>query len=185
MKASILLLSLVWVLNGLLVFLYALVERWQATLLLPALAWLCVQGPAEHRTWALGISAVALLAGLVSPQPVPILLLTMSLAGSLAIWLEKFNPAGLHWRMISGIGLYALAGVGISTFQAYIKYLAPDSPLIAQGQAYIGILAAVALYGLPLGYLALLAQGLLVHPPLPGRGSPQALIQSLRARDED
>jgi hypothetical protein len=185
MSANDLLLPFVWVLNGLLVFVYTLFARWQAVLLLPALAWLSWQGPAEHRRWAFGISCLALVTSVVSPQPVPILLLAMGLAGCAAISLEKFNPSSLHWRMIGGIGLYALTGLGISAFQAYVDHLAGESLLLSQGQTYIGILAAVALYGMPLGYLAMLAQGLLVHPPIPGRGSPESLIQSLRARNED
>jgi len=43
----------------------------------------------------------------------------------------------------------------------------------------------VAMYGIPIGYLALLAQALLVHPPLPGTGRPEELVNNLRARNED
>lgn len=185
MNLPTLLLPFVWMINGLLVFVYTLSGHWQASLLLPALIWFSLEGPIEHQAWAFGVSAIAVMTSLVSPQPVPVFLLAMTLSGCVAIGLERFNSTSLHWRMISGIGIYALAGIGISAFQGYMDYLAPDSPLITQGQAYIGILAAVALYGLPLGYLALLAQGLLVHPPISGNGSPEGLIQTLRARDED
>jgi hypothetical protein len=179
------LLPILFVLNGLLVFLYTLVEHWQSALLLPFLAWLSLQGPDEHRSWALGLSGLALFTSLLSPQPLPILLLVMVMAGCLALRFEKFNPASLHWRLLSGVGLYALTGAGISAFQAYIQYLAPESLLISQGQASFGILAAIGLYGMPVGFLAMLAQGLLVHPPIPGGGKPDAILHTLRARSED
>ena len=174
----------VWLLNGVLVVLYSLVLHWQAALLAPVLAWLCLSGPEEHRPWAVGIAVAAMFSAVMAAQPVPLLLLVIALSGSSALFLERINPAALHWRIIAGIALYTLIGVGVTAFQVYLENIAGENLLVAQGQAYIGILAAVGLYGFPLGFLALLAQGLLVHPPLPGKGSPEELIHQLRAKKQ-
>lgn len=174
-----------WLLNGLLAILYGLVLHWQPALLVPALGWLAAQGPTEHRPWAVGIAALVLPAGLLAPQPAPALLLVMSLAAGLGMLLERFNPASLHWRLLNGLALYALLGLGAGLFQFYLERLAGENLLLLQGQAYVGLLAEVALYGLPVGYLALLAQGLLVHPPIPGGSRPETLLHTLRARNED
>ncbi len=125
-----------------------------------------------------------MFSAVMAAQPVPLLLLVIALSGSAALFLERINPAALHWRIIAGIALYTLIGVGVTAFQVYLENIAGENLLVAQGQAYIGILAAVGLYGFPLGFLALLAQGLLVHPPLPGKGSPEELIHSLRAKKQ-
>ncbi len=185
MTAQTVITPLFWLLNGFLAVLYLLAEHWQSVLLAPTLAWLCLRGPKEHRSWALGISVLALSISLLAPQPIPILLLVMAMAAVIALYMEKFNPASLHWRTISGIALYSLAGAGIFGFQFYLDNAAVTSPLVAQGQAYIGILAAIGLYGLPLAFLAMLAQGMLVHPPIPGSGRPGELINTLRARGQD
>ncbi|HQF63993.1 MAG TPA: hypothetical protein PLT26_15955 [Anaerolineaceae bacterium] len=174
-----------WLLNGLLVVLYSLLLHWQAALLAPALAWLGLRGPVEHRTWAVGIAIAAMLTAVLAAQPVPLLLLVIAAAGCGALALERINPTSLHWRIIAGVALYTLIGVGVTAFQWYLESLAGENLLIAQGQAYIGILAVVGLYGFPLGFLAMLAQGMLVHPPLPGKGSPEELIHQLRAKKQD
>ena len=174
-----------WVLNGLLVVLYVLVERWQTVLLVPALVWLFLRGPKEHRTWAFRSSVFALATSLICPQPVPILLLVLAVAYGIAITAEKFNPTEIHWRSVSALASYSLVGLGMTTFTFYIQNQSITNPMFSQGQTYIGIIAGVALYGVPLGYLSLLAQRLLVHPPLPGSGSPSELINALRARRQD
>lgn len=174
-----------WVLNGLLVVLYSLLLHWPAVLLAPALAWLGLKGPEEHRPWAIGVAILAMLTAVLADQPVPILLLVLAAAGCGAFALERINPAALHWRLIAGVALYTLIGIGVTVFQVYLESIAGENLLVAQGQAYIGILAAVGLYGFPLGFLAMLAQGLLVHPPLPGKGSPEELIHQLRAKKQD
>jgi len=179
-----LLTPLVWALNGLLVGLYSLILHWQAALLAPVLAWLVYRGPEEHRPWAIGIACFGMLTSILAAQPVPLLLLVIALSGSAAVFLERINPAALHWRVIAGIALYTLIGIGVTAFQIYLENIAAENLLAAQGQAYIGILAAVGLYGFPLGFLAMLAQGMLVHPPLPGKGSPEELIHQLRAKKQ-
>jgi hypothetical protein len=185
MNWTTLLAPFAWILNGILITAYVLIARWQTVLLLPLLAWLVLRGPAEHQRWSAGIAVLALLVSLAVPQPVPLLLLVMALSAGIAVISEKFNPANLHWRCISGIALYALLGTGILLFQAYLDTQTTVSPLLSQGQTYLHVLAAIGLYGIPLGYLVMLAQVVLVHPPIPGGSRPEQLIHSLRARKQD
>lgn len=180
-----LLLPFVWLLNGLLALAYSMASHWISILLIPPLAWLAYRGPAEHRPWVIGAGGLGLLASILSPMPVPALLLLMAIAGGIAMFLERFNPAALHWRITSGLALYSLAGLGFAGLQFYLERWASASLLLAQGQNYFSILAGIAMYGVPIGYLALLAQALLVHPPIPGGGKPEQLINTLRARNED
>ena len=180
-----LLLPFYWLINGLLALAYTLLEHWYSILLIPPIVWLAAQGPLEHRPWLLSAGGLGLLASIGAPLPVPFLLLVMALAGGVAMLLERFNPQALHWRITSGLALYALAGLGFAGLQLYLERSASASLLLAQGQNYFAILAGVAMYGIPIGYLALLAQALLVHPPLPGSGRPEELVNNLRARNED
>jgi hypothetical protein len=180
-----LLLPFYWLINGVLALVFSLAGHWLSILLIPPLAWLAFRGPHEHRPWVIGAGVMGLLASVLAPMPVPALLLLMAVSGGIAMLLERFNPASLHWRITSGLALYALAGLGFAGFQLYLERWASASLLIAQGQNYFSILVGIAMYGIPIGYLALLAQALLVHPPIPGSGKPEELINNLRARNED
>jgi hypothetical protein len=175
----------VWILNGLLVLAYLLANHWQTVLLVPLLGYLCLRGPTEHQRWAVGISLLAVSVSLLTGAPVPAFLLAMTLAACLALFFERFNPANLHWRVLSGLALYALVGAGITLFQGYTSSLAPDNQMLTQGQNYISIMSAIGLYGVPLGYFVLLAQNVFVHPPIPGGQPPAQLVNTLRARKQD
>lgn len=155
----------VWIANGLLALVWLLVENvWQVALV-PALGYAVLRAPKGQQRWTLGVALLALVAGLVSPFPVALLLLVMTLAGLLAVRLERFSPQNTHWMLVRGLGLYALVGLGFSAYRAWLVPAMSD-PALIQGQAYLSAIASIALYLLPLGYLALLAQGLLVHPPV-------------------
>jgi len=185
MFAQNLLAPFLYILNGCLLVLYLVVERLASVLLVAALAWLGNQSPTQHKQWHIGISVLAILTSLIAPAPIPVLLLVMALAANLALLAEKFQPASLHWRSISGFALYCLMGLGVSAFNLYIQSQAVQDAQLAIGQSYISVIASVALYGYPLGYLGMLAQGLLVHPPFPGSGKPADLVHALRSRRQD
>ena len=175
-----LLMPLLWLLNGLLAVSYLLFGRILALLLVPPLAWLGATGPREHRPWVAAATGLAIASAALAPQPAPLLTLVMAWAGMIAILLERFNPISLRWRAAGGLALYALMGLGFSAYQ----FLAPtwqiDSPLLTQGQTYLAVLISLAMWAYPLGYLALLAQSIWVHPPL--SQNPETMIHTLRAR---
>ena len=174
------LLPLLWVLNGLLAALYLLAENILALLLIPPLAWLLATSPAEQRPWVLAAAGLALLSAALAPQPAPALALLMAVAGVLGVLLERFNPAALRWRAMGGIALYALMGLGLAGYQLLAPSLGSNDPLLAQGQRYLGVIAGIAMYLFPVGFLAILAQAVWVHPPL--AQSPERLIHAVRSR---
>lgn len=174
------LLPLLWLANGLLAVLFTLAENALALLLLPPLAWLLSSSPSEQKAWVAAAAALALACAALSPQPVPALLLMMVLAGVAGVLLERFNTAALRWRAVGGIALYALMGLGFAGYQYLLPSLGAGDPLLSQGQKYLGTLASIAMYFYPLGFLALLAQSIWVHPPL--AHNPETMIHTIRAR---
>jgi hypothetical protein len=170
---------LYYLLNGCLALLWLLVDHILLVLLITPIIWLSYTSPDEQRPWSLGASALAVLASAIAPTPVPLLMLVMAAAGMLAARLEQFNPAAARWNTVRGLALYSLAGLGFTLYQD-LADLSSGSPLFAQGQVYLSAIAAFAMYLIPLGYLALLAQTLWAHPPVPGR--PEDLIHTIRSR---
>lgn len=173
---------LLWIANGIALTAYVLLQAWEALFTLPGLLALAHFGPAEHRLWAYPVAALGFAAALIAPFPAPLMLVIMAVAALIAFALEHFNPATMHWRAVGGIALYSLIALGITAFQTWMTYAANDNLLAAQGLTYVSIMAAVGTYGYPIGYVALLAQALLVHPPLPGSMTPEQLIHQLRMR---
>jgi hypothetical protein len=170
---------LYYLLNGFLALLWLLLDHILLVLLIAPLAWLSFTAPGEQRPWILASSGLALLASAVTPAPVPLLMLVMAVAGGLASYLERFNASAVHWNTLRGLALYSLAGLGFTAFQDLMSRT-ESSLLLQQGQAYLSAIAAFAMYLIPLGFLALLAQTLLAHPPV--SGSPAELIHTIRSR---
>lgn len=175
-----LILPFLWVLNGLLALAYLLYGRILALLLILPLSWLGVTGPGEHRPWVAAAAGLSMASAALAPQPVPLLTLIMAISGIIAILLERFNPIALRWRAAGGLALYALMGLGFTAYQMLAPTWQIDSPLLTQGQTYLSVLISLAMWAYPLGYLALLAQSIWIHPPL--AQSPETMIHTLRAR---
>ena len=57
----------------------------------------------------------------VAPAPVPVLLAGMSIAGTLAVLLDKFSPDALRWRAACALALYPGAALA---YMFYGRYLA-------------------------------------------------------------
>jgi hypothetical protein len=55
-------------------------------------------------------------------------------------------------------------------------------PMMAQGATYLDALVGIAMYVIPLGIVALLAQSVLAHPPV---GKPEDLLTQIRTRGKD
>ena len=147
----------------------------------------------RSRPWLMGMGLLASVAAGVAETPVPVLMAVMSVGGFLALKLERFNPEALRWRVAGGLALYGLASLGYLAYRQYLGTV--DAALWAaqiggqdearhtliQGRAFLDTLATWGLWLiLPLGYMSLLAQGLLVHPPQP---SPAESITAVRTRN--
>lgn len=171
---------LLYLLNGFLALLWLLVDHALLALLLPPLAWLGFTAPVEQRPWTLAAGGLAFLAAACAPAPVPVLTLVMAMAGILATRAEQFNLAAVRWNTVRGLALYGLAGLGFQAYQGLMSASSSTSPLLAQGQLYFSAIAAFGMYLIPLGFLALLAQSLWAHPPVPGK--PAELTNAIRSR---
>jgi hypothetical protein len=103
------------------------------------------------------------------------------------------NPDALRWRVTGALALYALAGLAYLAYSTYLNGLDAAAwaeaiggqdeaaATLSQGRAFLNTLATWGLWLiLPLGYLSLLAQGALIHPPLPAR--PDQVISAVRTR---
>jgi hypothetical protein len=190
-----LLLWLIWLINGLLAVLYTLLDHVLLLLILPPLIWLAGAAPVEQRPWAAAGGGLAVLAVFLVPAPIPLILGLMTWAGAAAVWIDRFNPKALRWRVNGGLALYALAALGFDGYAAYTSHLDPRiwsgvvasgevAAVVAQGRSFLNTIAIWGLWIiLPLGYLALLLQGIFVHPPT--LASPAELIHTVRARGVD
>jgi len=173
--------GVVWAVNGLLVIVYYAVDHALAIALAVAVAFFVAYTPNEQKGWAAGSSMLAIAASLLSPAPVPLFLLVMSLAGWIGQWLEQYNRPAQRWNTIRGQALYALAGLGFAAYRGFgLGEAVASDPMMAQGATYLNAIIGIAMYVIPLGFLAMLAQSIWAHPP--GPSSPEGLITKVRTR---
>jgi len=189
-------LALLQIANGCLALIYVSWTHGAALLAMAGIGWLARSAPTVQRGWMVGVGLLAGMAGLLAPPPVPALLAGMCLLGAGAVQLDRFQPDALRWRVVGGLPLSAgaalgylaysryLAGVDAAAWAAAIGGQAEAQATLAQGQAFLNTLATWGLWLiLPLGFLSLLGQGLLVHPPL--QHGPAATISAVRTRGRD
>ncbi len=168
----------VWLLNGFLATLYLLVGHATgvvAVLTAFAAAW---GAPAPQRRHAAAAAFLLGSAALASPPLLAVLAALMSALGAAAVRMERFNPFVLSWRVIGGLGLYGMMLWGFALYRTLGGFSAPEL-----GVSYLNAIVHVAVYAYPLGFLAMLAQALWVHPPLPG--TPDDLITTIRTRGRE
>ncbi len=178
-------LPLIWTLNGFLAVVYTAAEHWYLLALAGGVAALYLhpvvqKGAEEHRRWLLGSAVVLLGAVVFSPAAIGALAAGMAWAGLAALRLERFNPRLLYWRIVQGLGLYGLIVLGVLAYHALVASAPPE--MLGGGQAYLEIIASIALYAYPLGFLAMLAQAVFAHPPV---SRPEDLITTIRTRGKD
>lgn len=168
-------LALIWALNGFLVLAYTMAEYVLALLLLPALTWLTADIEDARRPWMMAASLLAVGAALFAPPVVGVWLTLMGYASILAILVEKFDRASLRWRVVGGLTMYSLIGLGFLIYRILTPILATEGGFFAQGQGYLNVIISIAVWFAPLAYLGILVQGVLVHPP-----EPQAPVDTIR-----
>lgn len=172
--------ALVYEANGWLTILYFLaanVAAVAAMALAGAAAWLERDAPAPQRAFTGVALAVAMVAMLAMPSPIPVILAVMWLFVPLVLRLDPVGGKGLAWRAKSGILLYAGAAVAYALYSRLTAGVSPEAwaalaggveearAVMAQSRAYVATMANIALwFVLPLGYLSLMAQALLAHP---------------------
>jgi len=170
-----------WTINGFLVIVYYAADHIQTLALAVAAILFAAYTEQEQRVWAVGSGALAILASLVAPAPVPLFLLIMSLAGWAGQWLEQYNKPAQRWNTIRGLALYAVAGLGFAMYRNFgLGSSIANDPMMAQGAGYLNALIGIGMYVIPLGWLAMLTQSIWAHPP--AQGTPDALITTIRTR---
>lgn len=171
------LLPALWLVNGFLAVLYIAAEHWYVVSVVWPLYKLFIDERKERRMMVGAACVLAFLASLLSPFPVPYAVLLMAWAAVGALALERHDPLALRWNVAQGLALYGLAGLGYAVWRA-VPLQAAD-PAAAQGLMYLNALVGIAMYVMPLGFLALLAQALWVHPPME---RPEDVVSTIRTR---
>ncbi len=161
-------LPFLWLVNGMLTLLWLTVDNFWLLSLIPAQGFLVWTAPKDQQRWTLGVAGLVLLAAGLAPFPVALLLLVMTLSGLLARRLERLNPQNTHWNTVRALALYALLGLAYSVYRFFILPSVSD-PAVLQAEGYLSAISSIALYLLPVGFLALLAQSIFVHPPIPAQ----------------
>lgn len=180
--------------NGALATLYIAWEHATALITLTCFLWFLRGAPEGQRGWIAGAGGLAVVATLFAPAPVPVLLAGMAGIGAGAVALDRFQPDALRWRVVGVLALYAGGALGYLGYSRYLEGVDAAAwaeaiggqeqaqSTLAQGRAFLNTLATWGLWLiLPLGYLSLLAQGLLAHPPLGER--PSETIARVRTRN--
>ncbi len=181
----------IWLVNGILVIVFTLAEHWLTLLLLFPMIWLNYSLPQragqfyrkEFRPYLTGASGLSIAGSIFAPQPVPTFLLMMAVVSVIALLIEQgYNPAETYWTVVRGMALYALAGIGFALFRFYLESpVAANDPntgaFILQGQNYLGIMVAIAMYAMPILYMGLLAKEALAHPPA---DTPANMVKKIR-----
>lgn len=184
-------LASIWLMNGLLVVAYGLVEQAVLLALMPPLVWFLVTAPREQKPAVFSVSLLAIITAAFTPLPIPIILLAMAWAGLVAVRLDRHTPNALRWRVTSGLGLEALAALGVTLSWTVLNSLTPTAfgalagadeagALLGQGRSYLNTLFVLGTwFAIPLFYFGLLVQGMLVHPPR--AETPEQLIYRVRS----
>lgn len=172
---------LIWIVNGFLVVLYAALGNLHAIVIAVSALFFVASTPPEQQRWAAGAGLMAFSVSLIAPAPVPLFLLLMSLAGWLGLYLEQYNRVAQRWNIIRGQALYAIAGLGFTAYRAFgLGNAMTGDPMMMQGAGYLNGLIGVAMFVIPIGFLAWLAQSIWAHPPAPA--APEELINTVRVR---
>jgi hypothetical protein len=183
----------IYELNGLLALLYVLWEHGAALVAATGCLYLLFHAPGVQRPWITGMTLLVVIAAFLTPAPVPFLVAGMALIGAGAVKLDRFNPDLLRWRVVGALAIYAAAALAYLAYGTYLTGIdaaawasaiggqAEAQATLSQGRSFLNTLATWGLWLiLPLGYLSLLVQGVLAHPPVAVR--PADMITSVRTR---
>lgn len=175
----------IWTVNGLLVIVYYCADHILVIAIAITVTLFAAYTPKEQRVWAAGAAVLAILASFAAPMPAPVLLLVMAVSGWVAQFLEKYNRPAQRWNTIRGLILYALAGLGYTAVidSGMLNTTSLTNPMLAQASGYINTILTIAMFVIPLGFLAMLAQSITALPPAPG--SPEELISKVRTRGKN
>lgn len=179
--------AIIWAVNGFLVLAYLAADNILVILLVISVVLFAIRTPpSEHKGWVVISGVFAGLAAFFSPFPVPPFLLTMSLAGWVVQYLEKYNRPAQRWNTVKNLITYSSFGL-FYALVLYLGWLNPThytDPMTIQGMGYMATIASIAMFIMPIAFVAMAIQTTLALPPSPG-GSPEELITSVRTRGKE
>jgi len=107
--------------NGILVIVYVMWEQIAALVVAGAAVELVRKAPESQRMWVLVVLCFVILGAFLAPAPVPILLAGMTVAGLIAVSIDRFNPDMLRWRAVGALGIYSLAALAYLFYGRYLE----------------------------------------------------------------
>jgi hypothetical protein len=181
---SSILLPFIWLINGLLVLFFLLLDHIVTVLLVPVLAWLIYTASEDHRNWYAVTGVVSIIATFAAPAPLPTIILILYVLTAAAVRFERFNQRNLRWQANAMMLVHSAAAVGYTIYAAYSRSVPPQitgdmGAFLAQSGIFFNLVA----FWVPLGYVALLIRSVLAHPPLPK--TPTDMITTIRTRGRD
>ena len=178
-----------WALNGALAIIYILAENLLTVGLLVVLVWMLVSlKPFANAYYAERIQSFLLVTGVVSlvmsviaPSPAPFFLLVMPLFAmvSLYLGLSRSNPADIFWQYAQTALIYNGAIVLFMFLESNLGRASGTSGemYLLQGQNYVGLVGGIAMYGIPVFFMASVAKEYLAHKP---QQEPIDLLTTIR-----
>lgn len=182
-------LPFLWALNGVLAVIYILAENLLTVGLLGVLIWMLLSlKPFANAYYAerikvfLLVTAVAsLVMSVIAPSPAPFFLLVMPLfaMSSLYMGLSRTNPADIYWNYAQTALIYNGAIVLFMFLESNLGQTSGTSGAmyLLQGQNYIGLLGGIAMYGIPVFFMASVAKEYLAHKP---QQKPEDMLTTIR-----
>jgi hypothetical protein len=166
-----------WALNGVLAIIYILAENLLTVGLLGVLAWMLLslkpfanEYYAERiKSFLLVTAVISLVMSVIAPSPAPFFLLAMPLfaMASLYLGLSRTNPADIFWNYAQTALIYNGAIVLFMFLESNLGRTSGTSGemYLLQGQNYVGLIGGIAMYGIPVFFMASVAKEYLAHKP--------------------
>jgi hypothetical protein len=170
-------LPFLWALNGVLAVTYILAENLLTVGLLGVLTWMLLSlKPFANAYYAERIKSFLLVTGVVSlvmsviaPAPAPFFLLAMPLFAMVSLYmgLSRTNPADIFWNYAQTALIYNGAIVLFMFMEGNLGQTSGTSGemYLLQGQNYVGLIGGIAMYGIPVFFMASVAKEYLAHKP--------------------
>jgi hypothetical protein len=182
-------LPFLWALNGVLAILYILAENLLTVGLLGVLIWMLLSlKPFANAYYAerikvflLVTTVVSLVMSVIAPSPAPFFLLVMPLFAMISLYmgLSRTNPADIFWNYAQTALIYNGAIVLFMFLENNLGQTSGTSGemYLLQGQNYVGLMGGIAMYGIPVFFMASVAKEYLAHKP---QQDPNDLLTTIR-----
>lgn len=182
-------LPFLWALNGVLAIIYILAENLMTLVLLGVLVWMLFSLRkfandyyAERiKIFLLVVAVLSLVMSVLAPAPAPFFLVVMPMFAMIALYLglSRTNPADIFWNYAQTALIYNGAVILFMFLESDLGKSSGTggAMYLMQGQNYIGLLGGIAMYGIPVFFMASVAKEYLAHKP---QQDPNDLLETIR-----